>query len=168
MSEEKKKVLDFYTERESVKGHSVDLASDHNTHAINCCEKWRLADISLDEFKRLVIVACPESKPLLIDGRLLLSVAAETKNQLTNKWQSGWNDIYIKKLIANLHDNLNALVNDPLILRTKLSDEPLDGSYYVQDGNHRILAAGVFFLETGIMPDLVFYIGVVDENCFRK
>ena len=168
MPSDQKTVLDFYIEREKRKGHSVDLTTDHNVRVIRCCNNWELdACISLDEFQRLVIVDCPESKALLANGRLLAAVAGEARLQLGSVWKSGWNATWINKIISDLRAAPDALAPDPLMLRTKVSGEPLNGSYYVQDGNHRILAAGAFFLETGVMPDLSFHIGTIDENCFR-
>jgi hypothetical protein len=159
-----KAVLDLYIARQRKRGNTSQSIEDHSTDAIQSCKNWRLnITLSPDEFQRLVLVVSPASNPLLTRGRLLSQISKEAHAQIAGVWKSKWNKDWIKQIVDDLHQDRDALIGDPLLLRTKSFWEPRDGSYYVQDGNHRILAAGLFFLETGMMPNLHFHIGTLPK-----
>lgn len=162
-------VINFYRSRESIKP-GVDLDKDgnvrENIRVINCCLQWEMNQtLSVDEFNRLVTVTCNESAALIVNGdRLLGSVAIEANHQLGRVWKSGRHQEWIEKLIRDLEQGV---CFDPLLLREKVLGEPQGGSYYLQDGNHRAIAAGIFLLRSGAMPALRFHIGKqVDKDRF--
>ena len=149
----KAEVLKFYIDRETIAGKIPDK---ENIRVINLCENWRMnQNLTDDEINGLVIVECSASTPLTVNGRLLKDVALEANKQLDSEWRAGWDSEWIKKLMLKFETE----EIDPIILRTKVLGEPTDGSYYVQDGNHRIVAAGIYFLKTGKFPKLNFHIG---------
>jgi hypothetical protein len=162
-------VIDYYRARESTKP-DVDLDKDgnvrENIRVINCCAYWDVNRVlSADQFNRLVTVICNESMALIKNGdRLFQGVAKEADRQLRMGWKSGRHREWIEKLIHDLEQGASF---DPILLREKVAGEPGGGSYYLQDGNHRAIAAGIFLMRSGTMPDLRFHIGRrVDESRF--
>lgn len=173
MSEDTKQtVIEFYFAREARKGRTIDPDDDENVRVMKCCDLWELNQtLSGDEVKRLVTVICSESQGLIKNGRRLLKdIAKEAERQLRTEWKSGRNKEFIEELLADLKKDESAFESDPIILREKVKGEPSKGSYYVQDGNHRIIASGLFLLHTGRLPKMTFHVGksVNQEMFFRK
>jgi hypothetical protein len=164
------KAIDFYLAREAKKGRVIDPDKDENVRVMRCCDDWELDQtLTTDETERLVTVICKESNGLIKNGRRLLKdIAGEADRQLKTKWENGRNKEFIEKLLADLEKDEAAFAKDPIILRAKVNGEPAEGSYYVQDGNHRIIAAGIFFIRKGRLPKLAFHIGrTIDQKRFR-
>jgi hypothetical protein len=167
----KRNAVDFYLARESRKGRTIDPNVDENIRVMRCCDHWKLNQtLSAGEIKQLVTVICEESRELIKGGRrLLMDIAQEADRQLKTEWKSGRNKKFIEKLLEDLGTNENAFESDPIILREKVNGEPPEGSYYVQDGNHRIITSGVFLLRTGRFPKLTFHIGQsIDQRSFFR
>jgi len=167
----KQKVIDFYVVRETRKGRVIDIKKDGNIKVIECCDGWELNQaLSVEEVRQLVTVICKESIGLIKGGRRLFKdIAEEAERQLGTVWESRRDKEFIEKLLADLEKNENAFEKDPVILRAKVDNEPIEGSYYVQDGNHRIIASGIFFIRNGRLPKLTFHIGrSIDQDLFRK
>ena len=157
----KQKVIDFYINREKNKGKNIDENQDENIRVIKLCGNWNLEQTLNDnDVLQLVTVICKESKDLIINSqRLLIDIAKEAQKQLNEEWKSGRNKDFIEKLLKELEENENAFELDSVILREKVNGEPKNGSYYLQDGNHRMIASGIFFLRHKKFPKLSFHIG---------
>lgn len=164
--------IDCYVKREARKGRTIDLDNDENVRVMKCCHRWELNQtLTAHEIERLVTVICKESEELIKgDQRLVKDIAQEADRQLRKEWRSGRNKEFIEKLLAELAKNEHTFESDPIILREKVKGEPLEGSYYVQDGNHRIIASGVFLLRTRRLPKLTFHIGrsINEPSFFRS
>ncbi len=160
-------VKDFYISRERRKGVTPN-SNDENLRVIDCCAIWNLAqELSENDFTNLVTVDCNESKALIKQGRLLKNIADAANQQLLGQWESGRNKNYIEKLLNQLEEDISSMEQGTIILREKVNGEPDAGSYYVQDGNHRIIAAGIYWLRNGTMPKLTFHVGrSVDQKLF--
>ncbi len=173
------KVIDFYVARETKKGWAIDVDKDENIRVIKCCDNWKLSqNLSDDEIQRLVTVDCPESRGLIKgDRRLLKDIAREADRQLRlalesgrdKEWRSERKRDFLEGLLKKLEMDENVFESDPIILRPKVPGEPITGSYYLQDGNHRMLAAGIFFLRNRRMPKVIFHIGgSIDKEQFKN
>jgi len=165
-------VKDDYLSREKKKPgfNSTDGHVKENLYVIDCCARWDLNQkLAEKEIINLVTVLCAETRELTANGRLLKDVAAEADRQMRGVWKSGVDRQWIEKLLADLLVNPTAMATDVILLREKVYGEPGNGSYYIQDGNHRMTAAGIYWIRHGCMPDLTFHIGrVVDQQKFFK
>jgi len=165
-------VKDFYLARE-IKKPGFTQAADHvreNLYVIGCCDVWDLNQkLTEKDIANLVIVMCDESRELIRNGRLLKDVAIEADRQMRGIWKSGFSKQWIEDLLTGLEKDPASMSSDAILLREKVRGEPDDGSFYVQDGNHRLIAASIYWMRYGRMPYLTFFIGrFVDQHKFFK
>jgi len=114
-----------------------------------------------DEFWRLVWLFSSDNEPairLTQNGtkRLLQDVAAEYERQVADGYTWDGNENHIKPILAVLEPGGQI---DPVYLRERYANEPADGSYYIEDGIHRLTALAVHALRHGLDPSPEAFIG---------
>lgn len=139
-------VKEYYVAREKRnKGRAPD-SGDHNLEVIEAYREWYEVALPRDLFMRLVIVDTCGSRPLLPkDKPRLLEHVSRKALCVLPEYQGPW----CARYILGLRDKFTAgePFPDLLILREKVTEEPEEGSLYLQDGNHRAIAYAMALVE---------------------
>lgn len=114
-----------------------------------------------DEFWRLIWLYSPENDVtvrLTGDGtrRLLRDVTASYEVQTAGGYTWPGNDGQIKPIHAALEAGGQV---DPVYLRERYTNEPSEGSFYIEDGIHRLTALAVHAYRNRLDPAPEAYIG---------
>lgn len=107
-----------------------------------------LRSLAEDEFRRLIFVYSPENEvasKLTNNGnnRLLKEVVNNYIEETEGGWTWDANETKIKPMLLGLR-NREVTEFPPIFLRERFSNEPTNGSFYIEDGIHRSLALAVF------------------------
>lgn len=119
-----------------------------------------------DEVWRLIWLYSPDNETavrLTRNGtkRLLGDVVIEYEKQTAQGYTWPGNENQIKPLLALLEKNETL---DPSYLRQAIQGEPVDGSFYIEDGIHRLTAIGIHAARHGLDPIAEAYIGYFDPR----
>ena len=95
-----------------------------------------------------------------INGHSLSEVSQEANRQLQGVWNdSDWEREKINTHLQILEQGLQASKQYPILLKEKYDEVSQKRSYNIIDGNHRMVATGVYHIRHGSIPALVYWIG---------
>jgi hypothetical protein len=119
-----------------------------------------------DEVWRLIWLYSADNEPavrLTSNGtkRLLRDVVIEYEKQTARGYTWPGNENQIKPLLTLLEKDSTL---DPSYLRQPIPGEPADGSFYIEDGIHRLTTLGIHAARHNLDPIVEAYIGYFDPR----
>lgn len=142
-------VRDYCADLEAAKGGKREVP-EHTLEIIETCESggdFREVELTEVGFRHLVFVDMKDSKHFISNNNRLLKDVAEVAAQNIGQYVGGWDTAYIERLSKG--QDLEGVIARKLVVRTVRPDEPRDGSFYLQDGNHRALGYAMYLRRIG-------------------
>lgn len=126
-------------------------------------KRAELRSLSEDEFWKLIFLYSPDNEIAIRltnkgTARLLEDVAKKYLEETKKGWTWDSNENKMKPIISILENGEITEISS-VFLRAKFPNEPQDGSFYIEDGIHRLLALSVFCLNKHEQPRAKAYIG---------